>query len=339
MRVYTLTTDQFGEATVSLPAGDYYLRQLEVPRGFVLNTSRINVQIKADEVRQITVTGRAELNGTTPQEQQPGRLLLTLRADGTGDKLQDAVFTVHHALNDAVAGSLTTDRFGEASIQLAAGDYFLRQISTAGGYSFSTDRVAVRIAAGAVRELSVTNRALPPPTPELTPQPTQRPPTPPSTSAPTTPRPPTAQAGIQLTARGEQSGNPMSGAVFGIYRVSDNVKVDDITTNADGRATISLQPGEYYLRQLRAPFGFLLDPARIFVTVMGSATVNVDVTTQRDMNIPDHEIGYIYIPQTGEMFPTMNYVAGAVLLAFAAICGAGLIIKGRRKRKIILSLA
>jgi len=129
---------------------------------------------------------------------------------------------------------------------------------------------------------------------------------------------------LQIIARAEQSGNLLSGAAFAVYRVSDGVRITELTTGADGRVTHALASGEYYLRQLRATFGYLPETARIFFTVENNQTVIVEVTNQRDKNIPYAEDGSITLPQTGELPPVMNYVMGGALLLVAMLCGIGL---------------
>jgi uncharacterized surface anchored protein len=128
---------------------------------------------------------------------------------------------------------------------------------------------------------------------------------------------------LQIIKQAEQTGKYLSGAVFGVYRVSDNGKITELTTNADGEASYSLENGDYYLRELKAPYGYIAEAARIYFTVSDGATVKVEVTNLRDPNITDAEIpgGNITVPKTGEDFPTMNYVFGFTLLALAALCG------------------
>ena len=68
-----------------------------------------------------------------------------------------------------------------------------------------------------------------------------------------------------------------TGASYDIYRASDNSKVGSITTDEQGRASCSLNPGaEYYAVETKAPPGFELSDKRItFVAAAGT-----DVTLQ-----------------------------------------------------------
>jgi len=127
---------------------------------------------------------------------------------------------------------------------------------------------------------------------------------------------------LQVLKLAEQSGNPLSGALFGVYRASDNTKLIDLTTNADGEASQSLESGEYYLRELKPPYGYLLERARIFFTVRSGVLVKVEVTNQRDFSIKDINTpgGVINLPKTGEDFPLHNYVIAILLIASALTC-------------------
>ncbi|MDR1704316.1 MAG: prealbumin-like fold domain-containing protein [Clostridiales bacterium] len=135
------------------------------------------------------------------------------------------------------------------------------------------------------------------------------------------------QGTLQIMKLAEQSGNPLSGAVFGVYRASDNKRLADLTTDADGGAYHALEPGEYYIRELKPPYGYLLEQTQIHFTVMSGETVIVDVTNERDASISDNGTNGISIPKTGEDFPALNYIAGSVLIGIALLGGALLLVK------------
>jgi uncharacterized surface anchored protein len=131
------------------------------------------------------------------------------------------------------------------------------------------------------------------------------------------------------------SGNPLHGATFAVYRAIDSQRVGEITTDNNGRASISLNAGEYYLRNNSVQFGFLRERQRIFFTVGASGDVSVEVTIQRDKDIPYVEGGNITLPQTGELPPVMNYVLGTLFIVVALLCGAMLL--SQRKRYLLMS--
>ena len=340
--VATLITDNFGEAAVNVPIGDYFLREVSTARGFIPNPDRINVRIAADRINEINLTSRPEPLPEPPQPEQEaaaeqnGRLLITATSAETGERQENVSFTVHHVMTDEIISIITTNRFGEASINLPQGDYFLRKTTVPFGYDMSMDRIGFTIRSGIITDRAITTTPLPPvvvpilePTPDTTPPPAQThtPPTA-STAAPVRPATPSTtqstpatqtsqprQGQVQIVTRAEQSGNPVFGVTFGVYRASDNQRITEITTNVEGMASLDLPTGEYFLRNYAAPLGFNVERARIFFTVTNNGNVRVDITMQRDWSVPYVEYGIITLPQTGELLPIMNYVLGALFVA------------------------
>ena len=340
-RIAILITDSFGEAAVNLPAGDYFLRELIPARGFLPNPDRINVRIAADRLNELNLTSRPEPQpeptptpSTNPPEQealQHGRLLITVTSEETGERHEGVAFSVHHVMTDEIISIITTNRFGEASINLPQGEYFMRKTAVRSGYEMSMDRINFTIRSGIITDMAITSTPLPPvvvPTPEPMPEatpppapaPTPQPTTPPAPVRPVTPPsppspPPQRQGQVEIISRAEQSGNPVFGAAFGVYRVSDNKRIYEFTTNVEGRASVELPAGEYFLRNYAAPLGFNIERSRIFFTVTNNGNVRVDITMQRNWSVPYVEYGIITLPQTGELLPIMNYVLGAALVA------------------------
>ena len=133
-----------------------------------------------------------------------------------------------------------------------------------------------------------------------------------------------------LLKKAEQSGKPLADAIFDVYRAFDDVKVGEITTNVDGEATFKLPVGDFYLQETQPPRGFLLEKAKIFFTVNEDSTVTVEVTNQRDENVPEP----IDIPKTGETPPYGNYIFAVLSLGVSVACGV-ILYRGRKiKRKI-----
>ncbi len=137
---------------------------------------------------------------------------------------------------------------------------------------------------------------------------------------------------LQVVKQAEQSGNPLSGAVFGVYSVIGDKRLADIATNVDGEASYSLEPGEYYLRELKPPYGYLLEQSRIYFTVVYGETVIVEVTNQRDPAVSNAN-GIITIPKTGEDFPYLIYITGAMLVGAPVFCGVSLLLRRNLKVK------
>jgi Prealbumin-like fold domain len=75
----------------------------------------------------------------------------------------------------------------------------------------------------------------------------------------------------------------LPGAVFEIRRAGSNVVVATITTNAQGRASVTLPPGMYTLTEITAPGAVLDATPSNFEIVPGEVTVrnrfNIRLTT------------------------------------------------------------
>jgi uncharacterized surface anchored protein len=131
---------------------------------------------------------------------------------------------------------------------------------------------------------------------------------------------------LEIITRAAQSGNPLSGGVFAVYRASDNRLISELTTDVYGRTHIELATGGYFLQELRATFGFLLEPTRIFFEVEENEVAVVEITKERDITILDADTeGMIWIPPTGEFLSLPHYIGGAFMLVISAICGLLLI--------------
>jgi uncharacterized surface anchored protein len=361
--MYEITTDRFGEAAINLPPDDYFLRQLNTPQGFEFDTGRVNVRIATGAVREISVTNRrmavTEPPGQTPPPQPEvanGRLLITVISSATSQRLEGVVYTVHDVMTDEVVATITTNAFGEASALLPPGQFFMRNAVMRQGYIRDAERVTFAVRSAAITNLTITARAVPQapsepaptpdatpvqvtPTPETTPAQTTPPAQRPGASA-TTPSTPSTQgtstrpgqSRVEIITRAEVSGHPMQGATFAVYSAIDSRRVGEVTTDMDGRAVISLSAGEYYLRNISVPFGFLSERSRIFFTASG-ANVTVEVTIQRDKTIPYADYGNISLPPTGELTPIVNYVLGTLFMAVSLLCGALLVHQHRQDQK------
>ncbi|MCL1842323.1 MAG: hypothetical protein FWF79_00765, partial [Defluviitaleaceae bacterium] len=99
---------------------------------------------------------------------------------------------------------------------------------------------------------------------------------------------------------------------------------------------------QYFIRELRPTYGFLLEDMRILVDVAAGRATQVEMTKQRDTDIPyldpgrmgeqrrafcvatspeTYGGGKIYIPQTGQDMSMFHYVGGGALLLISLIIG------------------
>ena len=295
-----------------LPAGDYYLKELTAPDSYQLSAEKHGVTVKAGETVSITISNTKIPVSDPDPEPIDGKIKLIKKDADNGKLLANALFGVYRVSDDVKVGEIETNSKGEAEITLPAGDYYLKELKAPNSYQLSTDKYGVTVKAGKVAEIVITN---------------------PKITEPTTPDDPSGE--LLLTKKAAGTGKLLPGAVFGIYRASDGVKVAEITTGSGGTAVLSLAPNSYYCVELKAPTEFILDSTKIPFTIKDGTTVEVEVTNMpvQDEPKPDEPkpaMPVITIPKTGEVFPTMNYALTALCLGISLACG----VKLRGKSKI-----
>ena len=86
-RIETGITDQNGEITyLKLPPGQYYVKEIKAPSGYVLSTVIKNVTVTASNTASVAVTDIMNISGTA---------VITKKDGDTGDPLAGAEFTLY----------------------------------------------------------------------------------------------------------------------------------------------------------------------------------------------------------------------------------------------------
>ena len=342
-KVMDLMTGADGTTTsAALTVGDYYALETQAPAGFQINPNRFDVTVNDGETAVITVT---DMPVYIPPVATPTGFISIIKTDDTGNiRLPGAVFGIYNAADNTKVAELTTGADGTTtSAALTVGDYYALESQAPDGFQLNPNKYNVTVNDDETVVITVTDRPVPadttpPSTPSpATPVPSETPSsTQPSTEPAVTPTEPAAPepttGELLLIKKADGTGDPLANAVFGVYLAPDGTEVTELTTGADGQAVLSLDAGTYFLKELQAPYGFVIDPAEIDFTVTAGGTVKIEVTDQRNETIPDAPQSNIDMPKTGETFPITDYILGAALLIIAAIC-ATKIIKARKKSK------
>jgi len=241
VKVGEITTNSKGEASISLPAAEYYLKELKAPSNFVLSGDKIAVTITAGKNTEITVT-----NYAVPDDTETGTLRLIKKAEGTGKLLSDAVFGVYRASDNSKVAEITTNDKGEAIIDLEPDSYYLRELKAPKSFVAEPSRIPFVIKADRTVVVEVTN---------------------------------TQGSGTMLLIKNDEAGGFLSGAVFGIYK-EDGTFIADITTQSGGKASYDLPLGRFYLVEKTAPAGFVLDSQKYSFTIENGKTVEIKVVNK-----------------------------------------------------------
>ncbi|MGL9729316.1 SpaA isopeptide-forming pilin-related protein [Enterococcus sp. DIV0756] len=240
-----------------LAPGSYKFVEKTAPNGYLLNTKEIPfvVQQQAEsdpEVLDIPITGDANVN-------YKGSARLYKEAENTSDdgfsKLSGAAFDVYTdaATPEKVTPeSLKTDADGNVTIDgLAPGNYYFQEVSNDKKYLVNTQKIKFTIPDSAAGKPAVV-----------------------TTNDQTTP-------GGKLTLRNylgavaltkvDNDGQALRGAEFTVYN-SSNQAVGTGISGSDGKVTIQkLAPGDYTIKETKAPTNYLINDQAIRFTIPDSA--------------------------------------------------------------------
>ena len=273
VKVGEITTDSDGTAvSLDLPIGEYYLLEQKAPTSYSLNPNRQPVTVTSGKTIEITVS-----NTLLPPETGTVKII---KKNDDGKLLEGALFFVYSTDTDKKVGELKTGKNGIATLELPRGSYYLREQTAPEGHRLSDEKVSFFLNVGETKELTLLNSKL---------------------------TDPPATGNLQIIKSAAGTGERLEGAVFGVYREGSNTKIAELTTDAGGNASMELERGDYYLRELRAPRGFVAEKNAIpFSITSGNSVVRVEVTNTTG-------VGTLRLTKTGT---DGKAIAGAVFTIY-----------------------
>ena len=235
----TGATDSQGNLTFSglYPHGDYYIKELSVPDGWLLSAQTYPVTLTPDH----KASGE---NVITVYLDQPilNRLIYTpvtlTKTDITGEeKLPGALIEVYDAEGNIIYREYT-DANGEIpDIPVVPGTYTFKETYAPSGYALNT----------AIKTFTVTADG--------------------QVHGDTVIRDEVNRVTLKKI---RQNGEALAGAVFGLFD-SEGTKVQEATSDADGSVVFQQIPyGRYAIRELSAPYGYHPSAKTWEVTVDGT---------------------------------------------------------------------
>lgn len=240
-----------------LSPGSYKFVEQTAPNGYLLNTKEIPfvVQNQAESepvILEIPITGDANVN-------YQGSAQLYKEAENTSDdgfsKLSGASFDVYTDAAQPVkvtADSIKSDSDGNVTIEgLAPGNYYFQEVSNSSKYLVNSQKIKFTIPNSAAGKPAVV-----------------------TTNDQTAP-------GGKLTLRNylgaveltkvDKDGQPLRNAEFTIYD-SKNKAAGTGISGPEGKVTINkLVPGDYTIKETKAPNGYLMNDQVVNVTIPASA--------------------------------------------------------------------
>ncbi|HDR6289115.1 TPA: choice-of-anchor A family protein, partial [Bacillus cereus] len=246
--VATVTTNEKGIAEVKdLPLGDYFVKEINAPEGYIKVDTPVKVTIDNTNVIKLVMKNTRKVEN--------GQFKLLKKDSESGQLLPGAKFDVIDK-DGKVVETIVTDDKGEAlSKQLPVGSYTLKEVEAPKGYELSSSSVSVDVEANKVVTVDVVNKKI-------------------SEKV-------TGQFEI-VKVDAEDKTKVLSDAEFEVYK--DGKKVDTLRTDKTGKVVSQkLEPGKYTLKETRAPQGYKLLKEEIEVVVEANKLVEVQIENAKEL--------------------------------------------------------
>ncbi|WP_242296351.1 MULTISPECIES: SpaA isopeptide-forming pilin-related protein [unclassified Bacillus cereus group] len=243
-----LTTDKDGKISVSdLRPGDYQFVETKAPTHYDLNQTPINFTVEKSQTATASVTATNSLT--------KGAVELSKVDDVDGSVLKDAVFKIVDMNGHDVRTDLTTNKDGKISVSdLRPGDYQFIETKAPTHYDLNQNPIKFTVEKSQTATASVTAKN------SLT------------------------KGAVELTKVDDIDGVTLEGAVFKIIDMNGHDVRTDLTTNKDGKISVSdLRPGDYQFVETKAPTHYDLNQTPINFTVEKSQTATASVTAKNSL--------------------------------------------------------
>ncbi|MBJ8152016.1 SpaA isopeptide-forming pilin-related protein [Bacillus cereus] len=246
--VATVTTNEKGIAEVKdLPFGDYFVKEINAPEGYIKVDTPVKVTIDNTNVIELVMKNTRKVEN--------GQFKLLKKDSESGQLLPGAKFDVIDK-DGKVVETIVTDDKGEAlSKQLPVGSYTLKEVEAPKGYELSSSSVSIDVEANKVVTVDVVNKKIPEKV--------------------------TGQFEI-VKVDAEDKTKVLSDAEFEVYK--DGKKVDTLRTDKTGKVVSQkLEPGKYTLKETKAPQGYKLLKEEIEVVVEANKLVEVQIENAKEL--------------------------------------------------------
>ncbi|MCU5155282.1 SpaA isopeptide-forming pilin-related protein [Bacillus pacificus] len=261
-----LTTDKNGRLVVDeLPPGDYEFIETKAPTHYDLNETPIKFTVKKGQEKIASVTATNSLT--------KGAVELSKVDDVDGSALKDAVFKIVDMNGNNVRSDLTTNKDGKISVSdLRPGDYQFVETKAPTHYDLNQTPINFTVEKSQTATASVIAKN------SLT------------------------KGAVELTKVDDIDGVTLEGAVFKIVDMNGNDVRSDLTTNKDGKISVSdLRPGDYQFIETKAPTGYDLNAKPIPFTITKGQAQVTSVTALNSLTTGSMELMKVDMDHNGTL--------------------------------------
>ncbi|WP_297517867.1 SpaA isopeptide-forming pilin-related protein, partial [uncultured Clostridium sp.] len=237
-----------------LQLGKYTVKEVQAPTGYKLDSKAQIVTITEKNAATLKLT---PFKDTKEVVTQYGSLQITKTNESGKVFLDGATFSLYNSKNELV-GSYTTENGGIVKVdkQLAYGTYYLVETLAPTGYELNNSKIYVTIDSEKTKNVTVSDKK--------------------------------EQVQVkygQLEIIKENTDKQLlAGAKFDLFNSKTNELIGSYTTKADGKILVDkkLAYGEYYLQEVKAPTGYILNTDKIKVTINSEQIKHVTVTDKKE---------------------------------------------------------
>ncbi|MEK5197164.1 SpaA isopeptide-forming pilin-related protein [Bacillus sp. FSL M7-0884] len=261
-----LTTDKNGRLVVDeLPPGDYEFIETKAPNHYDLNETPIKFTVKKGQEKIASVTATNSLT--------KGAVELSKVDDFDGSVLKDAVFKIVDMNGHDVRSNLTTDKDGKISVSdLRPGDYQFIETKAPKHYDLNQNPIKFTVEKSQTTKASVTA------TNSLT------------------------KGAVELIKLDDVDNSTLEGAIFKIVDMNGNDVRSDLTTDKDGKISVSdLRPGDYQFIETKAPTGYDLSAKPIPFTITKGQSQVTSVTALNSLTTGSMELTKVDMDHHGTL--------------------------------------
>ncbi|MCU5328659.1 SpaA isopeptide-forming pilin-related protein, partial [Bacillus wiedmannii] len=262
-----LVTNKVGKISAKdLQPGDYQFIETKAPKHYDLNEEPIKFTIERSQTKHVFVTATNSLTKGSVE-------LIKVDDVEENTTLEGAVFKIVNKDGHDVRTDLTTDKNGRLVVdELPPGDYEFIETKAPNHYDLNETPIKFTVKKGQEKIASVTA------TNSLT------------------------KGAVELSKVDDFDGSVLKDAVFKIVDMNGHDVRSDLTTDKDGKISVSdLRPGDYQFVETKAPIGYDLSAKPIPFTITKGQSQVTSVTALNSLTTGSMELTKIDIDHHGTL--------------------------------------